>query len=729
MPGRSLLSTMMLVGCLASVAAAGQTPATSEPRPRDLTFDPGSAAAAATPARATIPRGYAVVIGIATYPKLDTASQLQFPESDAQAFYRVLIDRNAGAFPAENVRLLLGRQATLANIRQAVESWLPSVAQPTDRVVVFFAGHGFVAGGRGYLAGSDVDPARLEETAYAMSSLGDVLSHKVKGRWKVLLTDACHSGKITTETTNESMDQQFTHLPADFLTLTATTEREQSYEDAALSTGFGLFTYFLAQGWHGNADNDPCDGRVTADELVEYVRVNVRRYAKDRQLTQTPTARGDYDPEMLLGVSPSCLGQKPAESASMLGTAIVEVNLDEVDVFIDGTLVGRVGRGKPIALPRLSAGIHEFMGVKQGYEPDRKSIMVAPGQEVTVTLRIRYPLRVKPSALRLGQDGERLLFTHRSTINPLNVVPTARSQSQADLRRARDLFTRALAEDPGYATAAFNLGQANQLLGDEDESLAAYRRAIAIDPGYVDARIQYAAVLIESGDTDEAIRQLTDALRLSGDTDELHAMLARAYWDKGAWTQAIESATKAIRLNPSNAQAYLWQADALRQLAAADSDRERRAQRYRDAREGYRRFVSLTNLSSSVMERLAFHFVGFGIGSRRHPDRQDAYERLRNAGYLGLCVTEQKVGNLQRAREYCLRALRYEEKSPITLFLLGNINRDLYNQYPSCEYLTAAHRAYQSMLALNPDLDEARFARNYVGQIDRLRVTQRCAGD
>jgi uncharacterized caspase-like protein len=177
MPGRSLLSTMMLVGCLASVAAAGQTPATSEPRPRDLTFDPGSAAAAATPARATIPRGYAVVIGIATYPKLEAASQLQFPESDAQAFYRVLIDRNAGAFPAENVRLLLGRQATLANIRQAVESWLPSVAQPTDRVVVFFAGHGFGAGGRGYLAGSDVDPARLEETAYAMSSLGDVLSH------------------------------------------------------------------------------------------------------------------------------------------------------------------------------------------------------------------------------------------------------------------------------------------------------------------------------------------------------------------------------------------------------------------------------------------------------------------------------------------------------------------------------------------------------------------------
>jgi hypothetical protein len=33
------------------------------------------------------------------------------------------------------------------------------------------------------------------------------------------------------------------------------------------------------------------------------------------------------------------------------------------------------------------------------------------------------------------------------------------------------------------------------------------------------------------------------------------------------------------------------------------------------------------------------------------------------------------------------------------------------------------------MLALNPDLDEARYARNYVGQINRLRSTQRCPGD
>ena len=161
-----------------------------------------------------------------------------------------------------------------------------------------------------------------------------------------------------------------------FLTLTATNEREQSFEDPDLSTGFGFFTYYVVQAFRGYADNDPCDGRITADELVEYVRSNVRRYARERQLSQTPTARGDYEPEMLLGVAQSCLASDAAPS--MLGTAVVETNLDDVDLYIDGALIGRLSKTKPLVVPSLPSGLHEFQGVKAGYEPDRKQVMIAP---------------------------------------------------------------------------------------------------------------------------------------------------------------------------------------------------------------------------------------------------------------------------------------------------------------------------------------------------------------
>ena len=716
-----------LLPLVASLALTGQSPFVSGPaeagpyenyqsgQARDLKFEKSKPA----PDRTSVPRGYALIIGIAEYQNLDRSRQLQFPESDAEAMHRVLINHEGGAFAPENVRVLKGRQATLANIRRELEDWLPSVAQPADRVVVYFAGHGLVQDGKGYLAPWDVDPQRLAETAYPMSALGEVLAGKVKANWKVLLTDACHSGKINAETTTEALAQQFGALPPNFLTLTATTEREQSFEDANLSTGFGFFTYFLVQAFRGYADNDPCDGRITADELVEYVRSNVRRYARERQLSQTPTARGDYEPEMVLGVAKGCL-EAPDKAPSLYGTAIVESNMDDVELYVDGVLVGKLAKGKPLVLPSLSRGMHEFKGTKSGYEPDRKDVMIAPGQDTAVSIRMRYVRQIKKAALDLNERGEKLLFTRRSSLSLMNIVPSERKQSEADLAKAATLFEEALTEDPNFAIAAYNLGMAQQLLLDHEASVKSFRRAMTIDPSHIESRTQCAAVLIEKGDPDEAIRELTEVLRLDPQSDEAHAMLARAYWDKGAWANAIEQADKALAIRPSHAQAHLWKADALRQRAAAATDQAERQRLYTDAREGYRTFVNLTNFSSGLGARLAFHFIGFGAGSRKHADRQAAYDSLRSSGFLGLCLCEHKVGNPLRAREYCQRALRHAPNDPIAHFVLGNVNRDIYNVRQSCEYLQAARASYSRMLTLNGDLEESKNARNYVGQIDGI---------
>lgn len=695
--------------------AAAQAAQQDQPRGRDLVFDAPGADAGAVPL--TMPRGYALVVGVGEYRNLDESRQLLYSESDAEAMYRVLISPEGGQFPPENVRLLTGAQATLANIREALEEWLPSVAAPADRVVVYFAGHGLVEGGRGYLAPWDFEPGRVAETSYPMAQLGAVMSERIEARWKVLLTDACHSGRINfnAETTNEALDQQLGSLPRNFLTLTATREREQSYEDPDLSTGFGFFTYFVTQAMSGHADVDPCDGRITADEVIEYVRSNVRRHARSRSLSQTPTARGDYDPAMLLGVGTACLGAAEPEAPSLFGTAIVQVNLDDVDLYVDGELVGSLSRGRPLRIPGLSSGMHEFMGVREGYEPYTRQVMIAPNQEVTVRLRIRYVRRVRQSALDLNGRGERLLFTERSSMNPLNMLPVERSQSREDLVEARDLFLAALDEDAGYSLAAYRLGQTHQLLGDQPQSIDAYRSALRIDPSYVDARVQLAAVLIESGDPDAAIRELTDVARLDEPTDELYAMLARAYWDTGAWAQSAEVARQALALNESNAQAHLWRADSLRQLAAEQSTAVTERQGlYRDAGEGYRRFLALTNFESSFAEKLGFIF---GVSWRRHADREDPWRKLRTAGYLGLCITENKTHNPLRAREYCTRALDYGDDDPIAHFLLGNINRDLFNLYSSCDYLVAAARSYDRMLSINEFLAESGNARNYLEQI------------
>src|SRR5262245_43186993 len=256
--GGSMLRLALILLASVSLSAQAQPGAKPQPsgqeKPRDLVLT-GKKGDPIKPRPTGVPRGYALIVGVAQYQNLSPDKPLQVSESDAEAMYRVLINKEGGSFPAENVKFLKGSQATLANIKRELEVWLPSVAQPQDRVVVYFAGHGFVKDGKGYLAPWDVNPDKLDATGYPMSAVGDILANKVKASWKVLLTDACHSGKINAETTNDALEAQFSALPSSFLTLTATTEREQSFEDPNLATGFGFFTYFLVQAFRGYADN------------------------------------------------------------------------------------------------------------------------------------------------------------------------------------------------------------------------------------------------------------------------------------------------------------------------------------------------------------------------------------------------------------------------------------------------------------------------------------------
>ena len=143
---------VVVMACTCFGTYAGIAAQDSSQAPRDLKLAPAKPESASR-----VPRGYALIIGISAYANLDADRQLRYAESDAEAMYRVLISKQGGAFPADNVKLLKGPDATLANIRYYLEEWLPGVAAPDDRVVVYFAGHGFVNAGKGFLAPADVN--------------------------------------------------------------------------------------------------------------------------------------------------------------------------------------------------------------------------------------------------------------------------------------------------------------------------------------------------------------------------------------------------------------------------------------------------------------------------------------------------------------------------------------------------------------------------------------------
>src|SRR6202163_901341 len=365
-------------------AAFGQS------KSRDLKYEEDRPAVTPT----TIPRGYALIVGVAGYKNLPASAQLEYSERDADSIYSVLISPEGGNFRAENVHRLTGSKATLANLKQELESWLPSVAKEDDRVVIYFAGHGFIQGGRAYLAPYDVDPKNISGTGYPMDTLGNVAGSKIKAKWKVLVTDSCHSGAITPDADAAQYNKSLLDLSRSMFSLTASRDRERSFESKDWGGGHGIFTYYVVKGLEGEADENG-DGIVTADELADYARRNVREATKGQQ---NPTSdRGSFDPNMLLAYLPNGL-RVAHQPPPVDGTLIFESNMDGVEVFVDGTSRGIVGKGATLRLPGMRPGSHTIQGVKMGYEPDGpRDETVYPGRDSTVTIKISIARR-RPKA-------------------------------------------------------------------------------------------------------------------------------------------------------------------------------------------------------------------------------------------------------------------------------------------------------------------------------------------
>ncbi len=644
----------------------------------------------------TIPRGYALVVGVAKYKNLPAKAQLDYAERDAESIYSVLINPEGGNFRAENVHRLIGAKATLANLKQELEVWLPSVAKEPDRVVIYFAGHGFISGARAYLAPYDIDPSNVGATGYPMDTLGAVASSKIKAKSKVLLTDSCHSGAISPDAELAQVNKSLLDLSRSMFSLTASRDRERSFESKNWGDGHGIFTYYVVKGLEGEAD-DSGDGIVTADELAEYVRRNVREATNGQQ---NPTSdRGSFDPNMILAYIPGGLraGKAPAPKD---GTLIFETNMDGVEVFLDGVSQGVINKDSQKRLPGIRPGNHTVQGVKMGYEPDGpREEIVYPGRDSTVTIKILIARRRPKAALDELNHG--IEFYNKGFAD--------------NYKKAILHFEKALAIDPKFSQADLYLGRAYNSLFDEEKSQAAFRHAIEMDPDYLEARVSLAGSLLDTGAVDEAIRQLNTVTQRDSANAMAFYLEAEAYRLKAAYPQAIEAARTAIKLTPANAEAHLWLADSLRMSGALQ-----------DSTGEYVSYLKLSDFDSKLAGKLNYYVLGYiaGIGKKKRAAQTDTWRDLRSLAYFGLCDAERKESHYDTAIAYCQKSLAYDAKDPYTHYALANCYMHQAQQSNSLEILASAGIHFRTMLDINPNLEEAKYARQNLKSIDGLLVAR-----
>ncbi len=243
---------------------------------------------------------FAVVIGISQYDHFGSSiSNLKYADRDAKSFLEFLKTPAGGGVTDDAVTLLLNEQATTANIRHALFTFL-TAAQPQDTVVIYIAGHGAPDPHDPrnlYLITADTKPDDMGGTAFPMWQMQDVFERVLKANKVITVADTCHSygfsgaraedaGAKGSNLINQYMERYASK--GQRAVITASDISESSYEDAQWGDGHGVFTYFLLRGLNGEADKNH-DGVVTAGELFGYLQNEVPKATNGKQ---NPRAMG-----------------------------------------------------------------------------------------------------------------------------------------------------------------------------------------------------------------------------------------------------------------------------------------------------------------------------------------------------------------------------------------------------------------------------------------------------
>jgi caspase domain-containing protein len=180
----------------------------------------------------------------------------------------------------------------------AIENWVAGMHE-TDTAILYFSAHGVLADdGKLYLASLNCRADDPVPGGVPMEWLREQLS-KCPARRKLLLLDACHAGSSKaaddSQATAKAVEAEMSQL-ADVATLASCMGEQQSF--LWDEKGHSLYTYWLTEAAKGHADTDD-DGRVSIQELTQFVERNVSRTAKTLGFEQTPTLLGSPEIESL----------------------------------------------------------------------------------------------------------------------------------------------------------------------------------------------------------------------------------------------------------------------------------------------------------------------------------------------------------------------------------------------------------------------------------------------
>ncbi|WP_338762372.1 caspase family protein [Bernardetia sp. ABR2-2B] len=239
---------------------------------------------------ASMPRVWAVVVGVASYTAMPT---LRYSDDDAYQMYAFLKSPEGGALSDNQITLLVDENATKSQIINSLNQKFQAASE-NDLVIFYYAGHG--------LEGSFIpyDYNGTESTKLLHKDVQDIFT-SCKAKNKLFIADACHSGSSSenlrgnVKATMDKYYQALAKTSGGTALMMSSKAEETSLENKTIRQG--VFSYYLIRGLKGEADFN-ADKIVSVRELFDYVQTQTRQYTNYRQ---NPELYGLFDPNMPIG--------------------------------------------------------------------------------------------------------------------------------------------------------------------------------------------------------------------------------------------------------------------------------------------------------------------------------------------------------------------------------------------------------------------------------------------
>lgn len=198
--------------------------------------------------------------------------------TDVNTFQKTILD--LGIAKSENVTLL--ENPSLGRFSSTLNRFF-TTAEPQDKLIFYYSGHGYSKDGKTYLVPSDADPDFIETTGYNLTDNLAKLLASTKSEDILLIMDACYSGSIIKDRPLAGVRVETTKIEdiikqkgAVLLLSSGPTEVSQEKP-----TGGGWFTHYLIEALKGEAGK----GKewITTKDIFEYVSQNVSRQTLGKQ--------------------------------------------------------------------------------------------------------------------------------------------------------------------------------------------------------------------------------------------------------------------------------------------------------------------------------------------------------------------------------------------------------------------------------------------------------------